>query len=291
MSNSVQEILTKTAEFFKSKKVDSPRLEAEILLSEALKWDRIQLYLKFDQPLSEGELDLARGWVRRRAQGEPLAYILGKKFFFRSSFKVNSSVLIPRPETETIVEYSVEKCSSKKQESLKILDLGSGTGCIGLSLLRELPNAECTFVDLSAEALAVAKENAESLALTERSHWVNGEYGYSAEVEAKVQAQGPFDIIVSNPPYLEPGDSRIENSVLQFEPHVALFAKDKGFDLIERWAALAEPMLSPRGFVVFEIGLDHGQRAVQHLSQVGFSEVSLLKDLSGVERFVTGFKK
>lgn len=285
-ASTVQDILKKTTEFFRAKKIENPRLEAEQILSEALRWDRIQLYLKFEQPVAPQELDVAREWVRRRAQGEPLAYILGKKFFYRSNFKVNSHVLIPRPETETLVEFAVEKLQPRRQDSINILDLGSGSGCIGLSLALEFPQAKVTLADVSSEALAVAKENALELGLADRAEWVCGpaqevSFGNSSE---------KFDLIVSNPPYLELGDRRIEDSVLNFEPHLALFAEDQGFDLVRQWSERAASLLSEGGWMIFEIGLDQGGRALQHFNKLGLNHVALVTDLSGVDRFISGQK-
>jgi release factor glutamine methyltransferase len=140
----LKEVLDKTTAFFKDKKLDTPRLDAELLLSHGLKLDRIQLYMKFDQPLSDEELATCRELVRRRSQGEPVAYIQGSKEFYGFSFEVNSHVLIPRPETEHIIDEALKWATDKDRE-LKILDLGTGSGCVGLTLLKKFPQSAGSF--------------------------------------------------------------------------------------------------------------------------------------------------
>lgn len=287
MDNSVQEILSKTIQFFKNKNFESPRLEAELLLSGALEWERIQLYLKFDQALSNAELDKARSWVKRRAAGEPLAYITGSKFFYRRNFLVNPSVLIPRPETEIAVEWVVENLRKSGAESARILDIGTGSGCIGLSVLGEIESSTGVLVDKSVDALETAKTNAERLDLTPRAEFVEGDFLQCAGdlVEDK------FDVIIANPPYLSQGDTRIEAHVLGFEPHSALFADEDGFACIRTWSCEALPLLKSGGWIVFELGLDQSEKAVQHFNEIGLEDVGTIPDLQNIPRFVHGKAK
>ncbi len=284
MDNSVQEILSKTIQFFKNKNFESPRLEAELLLASALEWDRIQLYLKFDHPLSGPELDKARSWVKRRSQGEPLAYITGSKFFYRRNFLVNPSVLIPRPESEIAVEWIVNQLKKNGGKTSRILDIGTGSGCLGLSILGELPNVSGVLVDKSVEALATAKSNAEGLGFSARTEFIEGDFlSRAGDLVAH-----RFDAIIANPPYLARGDSRIESHVLSFEPHSALFAEEEGFECIRTWSFEALPLLRPGGWMIFEIGLDQSDKAVQHFKEIGLTEVGTVLDLQSIPRFVCG---
>lgn len=299
----VQEILSKTTEFFRAKKnVENPRLEAEFLLAGAWNWDRIQLYLKFDQPLSEEEISKARDWVRRRSQGEPLAYIQGHKYFYKRKFSVSPAVLIPRPETELAVEWCLKQIQADKETAesadfeakqehlpVQLLDIGTGTGCLGLSLLAELANSTGVLVDLSDEALKVAKVNATAHDLNDRVRFELGDFkeiGLQLKKELDEGRMQPFDLIVANPPYLDRDDSRVEENVRKYEPHLALFADEQGFQKIQEWSQLAQALLTKGGRILFEIGLDQHDRALQHFNETGFSEVSTVLDYQGIQRFI-----
>lgn len=306
----VQEILSKTTEFFRTKNLENPRLEAEFLLAGAWNWDRIQLYLKFDQPLSEEEISKARDWVRRRSQGEPLAYIQGHKYFYKRKFQVSPAVLIPRPETELAVEWCLNQLKAKEETAAsteletkpadlplcpprrfpkRILDIGTGSGCLGLSLLSELASSEALLVDLSDEALKVAKGNASAHLLNDRARFALGDFkdvGLQLKKELDEGRMLPFDLIVANPPYLDRDDSRVEENVRKYEPHLALFANEQGFQKIKEWSQLAQGLLKKAGIILFEIGLDQHDQALQHFKEVGFSEVSTVLDYQGIQRFI-----
>jgi release factor glutamine methyltransferase len=283
----IKEVLDRTTLFFKEKKIDTARFDAEILLSSSLGIRRIDLYLKFDQPLDETELERCRALVRRRSTGEPVAYILGSKGFMGFDFEVNSAVLIPRPETELLVERALAWVheSSKEKEALNILDLGTGSGCIGISLLKSLPNAKCTFVDLSTEALLVAKKNAESLGVLDRSEFINID-------AAKFATDKAFDLVLANPPYIAQDDVNVQESVKKFEPHLALFSEENGLYALKSWSKKLVGMLKTNSFVGFEYGMGQSTEAKLHFQSLGcFNEIEIIQDYSKIDRHIVGIRR
>jgi release factor glutamine methyltransferase len=281
----LKEVLDKTTQFFKDKKIDSARLDAELLLAHGLKLQRIQLYLKFDQPLSEQELATCRELVRRRAQGEPVAYILGTKEFYGYSFQVNSAVLIPRPETEHIVEVALEWAQQNPEEQYNVVDLGTGSGCIGLTLLKKLPNAKLIAVDVSEKALEVAKANAEVLEVADRVQFVH------ADASSLDMTMPPIHILVSNPPYIAEDDKDVEENVKKYEPESALFAKENGLTFLKEWSKKNSPFLSDKAIVLMEMGMTQGNEMKKHFEQLGvFSKVDVIKDLASLDRVIRGVK-
>ncbi len=282
----LKEVLDRTVQFFKDKKIDTPRLDAEILLTEALGYkSRVDLYLKFDQPLSEVELNRSRDFVRRRTQGEPVAYIIGKKDFFGHSFQVNSDVLIPRPETELLVEEALNWQKTHQVSSPRILDLGCGTGCIGLSILEKIEDATLVSVDKSAGALQVARQNAEAMGLADRVEFIESDV-MNLELKA-----GEFDIIVSNPPYIAEDDPEVQAEVKKFEPHMALFAPENGLSALLMWSQKARAWLKPSGFMGFEMGWTQGPKMKEHFTRLeSFGTVRIVKDLAGMDRHIIGEK-
>ncbi|WP_413292057.1 peptide chain release factor N(5)-glutamine methyltransferase [Bdellovibrio sp. HCB185ZH] len=289
----LKEVLDKTTAFFKDKKLETPRLDAELLFAHSLKLERIQLYLKFDQPLSEAELSGLRELVRRRGQGEPVAYILGYRDFYKSRFEVSPATLIPRPETEQIVE-EVLAWAKDKDQAYTLLDLGTGTGCLGLSILKELPNAKLVSVDVSADAIAVAKRNAESLGLADRVEFVNADASNVDLVMASCRnfmGQNTIDILVSNPPYIANNDPAVQENVRKFEPSTALFAEDNGLALLKSWSKAYAPYLSSESVMMMEMGMSQGSVMQSYYSDLNiFKNVRVLKDLSGLDRVIAGVK-
>lgn len=287
----LKEILDKTTAFFKDKKIETPRLDAELLLAHGLKIERIQLYLRFDQPMKEDELVILRELVRRRATGEPVAYILGYRDFYKNRFEVNSSVLIPRPETEHVVEEALDWASDRNR-AWGILDLGCGSGCIGLSLLKELPAAKLIAVDLSPTALEVAKRNAEALGLTDRVRFINADASQVSLIMNEYQefvGQSKIDIFVSNPPYIAEQDPSVEVHVKKFEPNSALFAADDGLALLKSWSKEYTPFMQSPSIVLMEMGMSQGSEMNEHFTSLKiFNEIKVIKDLSGHDRVIRG---
>lgn len=374
----VGEIVRKTTEFFQGKS-PSPRLDSELLIAKALGWDRMQVFMKHDQPLSEEQLEKCRGFVRRRSKGEPVAYILGEKGFYNHTFEVTSATLIPRPETEMLVvrglevlesrlapksarvksavQLEIAAAAAKREEAervammaeaahmglnaddvaqamrangemartaesgslesaigsamsrasggkprITIVDLGAGSGCIGLSIAAEIQNRaelRLVFVDISSEALQVAKRNAARLGLDSVSEFIEGDAGDAKFLEGRVgDLLGEVDLVVANPPYIDPADTRVEEGVRGFEPHSALFAGgagEAGILEIRRWSTTAKLLArslgdeSVRGATLFEIGDGQGTQSLDLFREAGWDHVKLARDLSDRERMIEAY--
>ena len=282
----LKDVLDKTVQFFKEKNIETPRLDAEILLAHALKLkSRVDLYLKFDQPLPEDELTACRELVKRRIQGEPVAYITGEKGFFDSQFLVNKDVLIPRPETELIVETALNWIEKNKLENPKILDLGTGSGCIIISILKKIPQAQGIAVEKSAGAVQIAKQNAERLGVSQRLELIE------SDVLKADFSNESFDLIVSNPPYIAKDDDRVEKDVKGFEPNTALYAEDLGRADLFKWSTAANPWLKKKSLMIFEMGFEQGPDMREHFEKLNcFQENKILKDMSGHDRIIVGEK-
>ncbi len=287
----IKDILQKTTQFFRDKGIESARLDSELLISSALNWERVKLYLNYDYPLTNDELAICREYVRRRAAGEPVAYILGKKDFYRHSFIVSPAVLIPRPETELLVETAVNWLRDHVEEGARFVDLGTGSGCIGLSIAHEIENSRWIGVDKSPAAINIAKSNAEALGLTERSRFIVSDVmDLALETITEVLGGRP-DAIVANPPYIAVNDPDVDASVKRYEPQEALFSGEDGLDDIRSWAVKAAAFVRPGGLVIFEIGYQQGSAAREIFSSLGkFEDIQILKDYSGFDRFVRAIK-
>lgn len=288
----LKEVLDKTTNFFKDKKIESARLDAELLLASGLGLRRIDLYVKYDQPLTDNELQTCREFVRRRGQGEPVAYILGNKYFFNHEFKVNSHVLIPRPETELLVEDAILWAQKSQLESIKILDLGTGSGCIALSLLKELPSAQAIAVDISAEAIQLAQQNAEILGVQDRIQFIKSDANDITNVQNQFLIhEQRFNLIVANPPYIDKNTNYTEKNVIQYEPHQALFAEQSGLQLLYHWSRAYVGFLNTPGLMLMEMSFDQGEKMLEHFRSLQqFSEVKIIKDLSQLDRIIRGVK-
>lgn len=280
-----KEVLDKTIQFFRDKKMENARLEAEWLIGAGLGLDRVQLYLKFDQPLKENEVTKLRDMVKRRIAGEPLAYITNSRGFYGLEFKVTPDVLIPRPETETLVEKALDYLKTLDQESISILDLGTGSGCIGLTLAKKDPRVKLKLVDISPGALSIAKENAEALNVTDRCQFFEAKADQFLNQETE-----SFDLILANPPYIAPSDTHVEKDVKAFEPHTALFAEE-GTSLLKLWSQSAASKLKSKSLMMMEMGFDQGPQMKDfYINLKCFSKIEVIKDLSGHDRVILGEK-
>ena len=259
------EVLRLSAEYLERKGVDSPRLDAELLLGKALGLSRLDLYLHHDRPLTAAERDAVRELVRRRGEREPLAYVLGEWGFRRLTLKTDARALVPRPETETLVERALALAAGL--EAPRILDVGVGSGAIALALMDERPDAHVTGVDASPDALALARENAGRLGLEVELRQGDG---------VAAAAEG-WDLVVSNPPYVESlGGLEPE---LGFEPEAALL----GSGMHEALARAAATR-----FLVLEVGDGQAPAVAETLRAAGYRGVSITRDLAGRERVVEG---
>ena len=277
MMRTVLEIIKMSADFLDGKGVENPRLNAELLIGHALGLKRMQLYLQFERPLEEPELEMIRAGLRRRGQREPLQYIIGATEFCGLTLKTDRRALIPRPETEYLVSLLVEKVAPPSQQ---VLDLGTGTGAIALALADHWPAAHVLAADVSADALALAQENVVRTGLEDRVRLVQSDWYQN------VPAGACFDLIVSNPPYLseeETGETQAE--VKNFEPRIALTPGPQGLESIRRIIAGAKGRLNAGGLLAMETGIAQHEEIAGMFAAAGFSRHEFLPDLTGRPRF------
>jgi release factor glutamine methyltransferase len=256
--------------------VDSPRFTAELLLREVMGWSRAQLLTRGAHIVPDECEERYRGFIRRRSLGVATQYIIGRQEFYGRDFLVTPAVLIPRPETEILVELTISALRDRV-ENMPILDLGTGSGCVGLTLAAELPQAEVTLSDVSQAALDVARENAQRLGLMDRVLFSQGDLFGAVEGRR-------FVAIVSNPPYIPETDRASLSAEVLGEPEGALFAGEDGLAVYRRIAAQASAYLSPGGLLLLEIGHGQGAAVSDLLAQGGFPRVELFRDLAGKER-------
>lgn len=278
-------ILQWTEQYFQSKGMDTPRLDGEVLLSHVLGKNRIYLYTNYDQPLEQEELDRFRPLVIERAKGHSVASLTGTKDFMGLTFSVNDKVLIPRPDTETLVEYVLH--TYHQQDSIRILDMCTGPGTILLSLLHYLPTATGMGLDISRDALEVAARNQEAFNLENRSEFHESDmFSYLKKNDEL------FDVIVSNPPYIRLEDKSILSTDVLNEPHIALFGGEDGLDFYRQLAKECVKYLTPYGLVAFEVGYDQAEDVKSLLESVGsYVNISFASDLSGINRVVSARMK
>ena len=245
----VLEAIQKSSDFLGKKGIESSRLQAELLLAHLLKLPRMKLYLNFERVLSPAETDALRELVKRRGQREPLQHIIGSTSFCGFEIAVNRHALVPRPETELLAEHGWQLLSTLNPQPSTCLDFGTGTGCIAIALAAKCPNAKITATDISADALALAKENAARNEVAERIEFLEGA-GF-----ASVPKDEPFDLIISNPPYIPSAEiATLQPEVRDFDPRAALDGGPDGLDFYRKLAAEARPFLKPDGKIMLEFG-------------------------------------
>lgn len=278
-------IINWTKQYFEAKGVENPRLDAEVLLCAVLKCQRITLYVDFERPLSEEELATYRRYVQRRGNFEPLAYIIGEKAFMRNTFKVTPATLVPRPETELLVESVVKAANLLRPDGdVKLLDIGTGSGAIIVSLLDYLPNAKGVGTDISVDALVVAKNNADRIGVSGRIGFVR------SDVFSKLPEDKKFDIIVSNPPYIPAADIAGLDKDVQREPRGALDGGADGLDFYRRITKDACAHLADEGLLAFEVGVNQAQDVQKLCLDAGFAQTAVRRDYAGIERMVFAVK-
>ena len=283
----VKKILEWTAAFLTRKSVDSPRLSAEQLLAHVLKLPRIKLYTDYDRPIVESELATYRELVRRAGEHEPIAYLTGKAFFFDLELDIRPGVLIPRPDTETLVEIALNACRNTPGfETPHVLDLCTGSGCIALAIAKHLPGAIVTAIDIDDTAIAVAAANIATLKLESRVHLLKGNL---FEALSSAIDPGPFHLILSNPPYIATNQiAGLDKSVRDFEPLRALDGGPDGLGFHRRILQEAPSRLLPGGRVMLEIAYDQGGSALALANTFpAFSASRVLKDSAGHDRVLT----
>lgn len=277
----VLEIIKRTTEFFAKRGVESARLNAELLIGHALGLKRMQLYMQFERPLMEPELELIRPLVKRRGNREPLQYILGETEFAGLKLKVDRRALIPRPETEYLLELLAGRVATPPSA---VLDLGTGTGAIALVLATRYPEASVTAVDQSREALALAAENTAKLGLETRLKLVQSDWF------AALPKGGQFPLIVTNPPYLSDAEvAEAEPEVKEHEPKAALSAGANGAAALEFILREAPAYLAPGGMLACETGIAQHPRLQELAVRSGYARTESLRDLTGRDRYLLAF--
>jgi release factor glutamine methyltransferase len=245
----VLEAIQKSADFLGKKGVESPRLQAELLLAHLLKMPRMKLYLNFERALTPAETAALREFIKRRSQREPLQHIIGSTSFCGYEITVNRHALVPRPETELLAEAGWQFLSTLNSQPSTVLDFGTGTGCIAIALATKCPNAKITALDVSPEALTLAKENTVRNKVTERIVLFQGD-GFAA-----LPKEERYDLIISNPPYIASTEiETLQPEVRDFDPHMALDGGVDGLDFYRKLAAEAKPFLKLAGKIMLEFG-------------------------------------
>jgi release factor glutamine methyltransferase len=268
------EVLRRANDHLAAKGSETPRLDAELLLAHALGRQRIELYTDFDRPLNTHELAEFRGLISRRSRREPVAYILGEWGFRRLTLKVDRRALIPRPETEIVVERCLERL--RGLDAPRVLDVGTGTGAIALALVDERPGVSVTAIDVSPEAVALARENVQA---------AGAEIDISEHDLHTGLPAGPYDLVVSNPPYVAAEElATLMPDVRDYEPHIALV----GEGVTEAVATGARPVLRRGGWLVLEVGDGQAPATLTALERLGYLDCRITRDLAGLERVVEG---
>lgn len=277
------ELLKWGTSYFIEKDIESPRLTMELMLCEVLKCSRIQLYVQYEKPLTDKELSDLKLMISKRVQREPLQYIIGKTEFYGLPFFVNASVLIPRPETEILVQKTIHYVQTLSEKSnLSIIDIGTGSGCIAICLAKHLMRNRIVGIDISESALKVARQNA-------TKNEVNVEF-IRRDIFNELKVKQPFDIIISNPPYISSEDMQeLEPELLDYEPKIALTDSSDGFEFYRRYVKIFKDILSIGGSFFLEFGFGQSDKILE-LFTCDY-ECIIHNDLSGIPRIIQGKHK
>jgi release factor glutamine methyltransferase len=277
----IETVLRWATDDFRARGVDSPRLDADLLLGRAIGRTRIQLIADAKQPLDAAELARFRDLVRRRRAREPTAYILGEREFYGRSFRVDRRVLIPRPDTETLVEVALER-TRERSMSMRALDLCTGSGCVAITLARERRTSLFVATDVSGDALAVARDNALRL----------GAYNVAfreGDLFAAVDPSLRFDLVTANPPYIAAGEiAALEPEIREYEPRLALAGGADGLALVRLIVAQARAHMSAGGRLALEVGFGEAPAAAALFAAAGYGQIEIRRDYARVERVVSG---
>ena len=270
-------------DYLHNKGIESPRANAELLLASILNCKRLDLYLKFDRPLKESERLKYREFISRRAKHEPLQYIVGNVEFYGIELKVTPSVLIPRPETELLVETILEKY--KDSIAISILDIGTGSGNISIALAKNIPGAQVTSIDISNEALDIAKENAMQNEVSKNIEFCQLDI-LNGSMDSLNQK---YDLIVSNPPYVNKEDYKnLESEINEFEPDLAVTDFDDGYKFYRRICQVSKNLLNINGKLFVEIAQGQASKVIEIFSKNDFVNIQIIKDYAEIDRIVFG---
>jgi release factor glutamine methyltransferase len=279
---SIRRVLSWAAEDLKRRGSEAGRLEAELLLGRVLGIDRIGLIMQSERPLATPELDRFRELFKRRRTGEPVAYLLGEREFYGLTFRVDSRVLVPRPDSERLVEVALERTRGRSMHG-NALDLCTGSGCIAIAFARQRQTWSVTASDISPDALAVATDNAHRTGAVHNLRLLQGSLFEPVRGER-------FDLITANPPYIPAAEiPELPVDVRDFEPRLALDGGADGLELVGQIAARAPEHLTPGGLLAVEIAADQGPRTAALLERAGFREVQIARDLGDRDRVVSGY--
>ena len=278
---SIKRVLAWATDDFKHRGNSSARLDAELLLGEALGCDRIKLIMEGERPLTDSELGRYRALIKRRRVGEPIAYILGQREFFALAMRVDRRVLIPRPDTEILVETALRETRAQHLYG-RMLDLCTGSGCIAIAFAKERPTWRVTAVDVSPAAASVARENVQRAGVVHNLAVLEG------DLFAPLAENARFELITANPPYIPSGDiAGLDADVRDFEPRLALDGGADGLDVTRRIVHAAARYLYPGGLLAMEGGFDQAPAVADLLASAGYTDIARAKDLAGVERVVS----
>jgi release factor glutamine methyltransferase len=275
----VLELIQNTTAFLQRKGVESPRLSIEYLLAEALGKRRLDLYLDYDQGLPEQILVPLRDKVRRRSEGEPLQHLLGSWEFYGRRFKTDRRALIPRPETERLAELTLKQVPIDTLPGTRLVDIGTGSGVLAITLALERPSLEILAIDISAETLALAQENAVTYGVSERIKWLQ------ADLLAGVDSDLSF--VVANLPYIPTAEIGQLSREVQHDPRLALDGGTDGLEVIRRLIMEAPPHLKPGACILLEIGISQAPQVAEVFELQKYRDIWVEKDYQGVQRFVS----
>ncbi|MFW6051334.1 MAG: peptide chain release factor N(5)-glutamine methyltransferase [Myxococcota bacterium] len=274
---SIRRVLDWTARDFAARGIDTARLDAELLVAHALGLERVGLYLDLDRPLQPAERERIRALVKRRRDREPVAYILGRREFYGRTFEVGPAVLVPRPDTETLVEHALARPTGEN----RVLDLCTGSGIVAITLAAEREDLRVDATDLSEEALAVARRNAERHGVADRIEWLAGDLFQALPPDRR------YALITANPPYIAEGDfASLEPEVARWEPRIALAGGSEGLDVVQRIARGAGERLVPGGRVLVEVGAGQAPEVARLFEEAGLVHAATHRDIAGIERVV-----
>jgi release factor glutamine methyltransferase len=280
--HTVLELINLSTDYLTKKEIESPRLNAELLLAGILNCKRLELYLMFDKPLGEEEVVKYREYLKRRGAYEPLQYIIGDVEFYGLTFNVNPSVLIPRQETEILIETLIEKTG--KETVCNILDIGTGSGIIAISLAKHLINSTLTAVDISGEAIKTAEENSVLNNVEAKIKFIEKDI-----LNGSFEEADKFDVVVSNPPYISEKDySELQKEITGFEPKIALTDFEDGYRFYKAITQKAKDLLQPGGVLAYEIGLGQAEEVKKIMEQSGYKNILIKKDYLDIERVIMG---
>ena len=282
----LKRLLDWTKDYFEKVGSDSSRLDAEVLLAEALQCQRIELYTRFEEVPPTDTLTEYRAWVKRRGAGEPVAYIVGHKEFYSINFDVTPNVLIPRPETEHIVVAAIEAAKSIEDSPIRIIDVGTGSACVAIAIAKHIETSIIAATDASTDALEVARSNAAKHEVADRVRFFTGDL-----LDALPAGSKPVHLIVSNPPYIGRAEiDTVEETVLKYEPEMALFGGEQGTEIIQRLVDQSVDMLLPGGKLIFENSPAVFDQCLEIVEQSRLNLTESIKDFAGLRRVIVAEK-